>query len=939
MSDASAPWANHQNQTASDDATLSPIDEVKGPPVEQIKQDPQPSPQGITAQLTVVKGEIPARLSKAFRLLPDGELEKLPGGQFSTGVCKEVSVANLSDFAAILQRLTSSHALVYGVPVNGATKVMSRKAFDKAGRPAGATTRTKDAFQFPEGAGVLMLDYDPPKDGTAPLDRNGLVEAIRKAVPGLTKCEMLWSPSASSCVYNGQVPLWGVRGQRLYLLVQRAADIPRAGKVMLDRLWLAGHGHFEVSKSGALLDRTLVDGSVWQANRFDFAGGAHCTAPLRQDRGSPVLIEGEAAIIDSAVVFADLSLAELDTVRDLKQAARQEMAAEAEEAREAWVEARVVDCLTKAERDDPEALEQARVRLRRVLSGGELAGDFLIHVEAKGGFEAVKVEALLENPSRYDRKLTLDPVEPDYGGGRAVGRLFLLQGKPALHSFALGGKTYRLNRETARIQVLGGHTAEAVAQTVDQLRRDPLAFDYGEAAVLVDRGRLHVLDENTLAFHLGQGMQFWKMDKGNNPYDVDPPKDVLRQTLALKDRRGLKPLNAVITAPVVLPDGSLLDQPGYHAPSGLFFDPVGQDVQSVPLNPTAEEARVALTTLWTPFADFPFVDALAKGAMLAALLTAVERPVLPTAPAFAFDAPVQGSGKTLLARCVGGLAAEREPDTFPHTKSRDDEEVRKRLFSALMMGMTTLVWDNVTGTFDSASVAALLTAPVVADRVLGKSQALRLPNRVLLIFTGNNIAFEGDMPRRVVKCRIDPRSATPFARQFAMDPLGHVRTHRLHMVTAACTLIRAYQTSGVPRAEGRMASFEDWDDIVRQTVVWVGTVLAPGEYEDPMELVREAQAADPTVEALGELLLLLSERFGKNWFTGRDVELACAADFFSRIKEALSDVAGVDVSGSARRIGKLLSARKGQIAHGLRLTCHKPNDKDAVLYRVQREGE
>lgn len=903
-----------------------------------ITQDTQSVPEAIMASLTIVKGEVPGRLSKAFRLLPDGEVEKLPGGMFSSGKCTVMSVPNLEGLANILQCLTYRNALVFGVPVNGATKVLSRKAFEKAGKPADATMRTKDAFQYPKGAGVMMLDYDPPKVGTV-LDRDGLVAAVRAAVPGLASCEMLWSPSASSCISNGEVPLWGIRGQRLYLLIQDAADIPRAGAVLLNRLWLAGHGHFGVSKSGALLERTLVDGSVWQANRFDFAGGAHCTAPLRQDRGSPVLIEGDTAIVDSAVVFAELSLDELDAVRDLKQEARQEMASEAEEAREVWVEARMVDCLTKAERDDPEAVEQAKVRLRRALSGGELAADFLIHVEGKAGFEPVSVATLLENPSRYDRKVTLDPVEPDYGGGRAVGRLFLLQGKPTLHSFAHGGKTYRLNRVLTKIQVISGHTAEAAVHTVDHLRRDPLAFDYGEALVLVDQGRLHVLDEHTLANHLGQGVQFWKMDKSDNPYDIDPPKDMLRQTLGLKDRRNLKPLDAVISAPVVLLDGTVLDQPGYHAPSRLFFDPMGQDVQSVPLNPTVEEAQAALATLMAPFVDFPYVDASAKGAILAALLTAVQRPVLSTAPALAFDAPVQASGKTLLAKCIGCLATGREPDNFPHTKGRDDEEVRKRLLAALVMGTAALLWDNVTGVFDSAAMAGFLTAPVIADRVLGKSQALRLPNRVLLLFTGNNLTFEGDMPRRVIKCRIDPHSATPFAREFAMDPLAHVGRHRLDMVTAACTLIRGYQTSGVPRAKGRMASFEDWDDIVRQTVVWVGTVLAPGEYGDPMDLVREAQAADPMIDALGDLLQALEDRFGATWFTGKDVQVAAETGDWASIKEALNDLAGRDIAANARSIGRVLSGHKGKIAHGLRLTARRLNDKVAVSYRVEEAGD
>ncbi|MEI6800402.1 MAG: hypothetical protein WCO04_14490, partial [Pseudomonadota bacterium] len=582
--------------------------------------------------------------------------------------------------------------------------------------------------------------------------------------------------------------------------------------------------------------------------------------------------------------------------------------------------------------------EQAEVRLRRVLEGVELAGDFIIHVDAKGSFEPVSVATLLENPARYDRRLTLDPVEPDYGDRRAVGRLYLLQGKPTLHSFAHGGKTYNLKRVIAEIQVFSGHTADAVTQTVDHLRRDPLAFDYGEGLALVDQGRLHVLDEHTLANHLGQGVQYWKMDKSDNPYDIDPPKDMLRQTLGLKDRRNLKPLNAVINAPLVLPDGTLLDQSGYHAPSRLFFHPMGQEVQSVPVNPTLEEAQAALVMLWAPFESFPFVDAFAKGAMLAALLTAVERPVLPTAPALAFDAPVQGSGKTLLARCVGYVATGREPDMFPHTKGRDDEEIRKRLFAALVMGTTTLIWDNVVGSFDSAAMAGFLTAPGMADRVLGKSQALRLPNRALLLFTGNNLTFEGDMPRRVIKCRIDPRSATPFARQFAMDPLDHVRTHRLDMVTAACTLIRAYQTSGADRAQGRMASFEEWDDIVRQTVVWVGTTVAVGEFGDPMELVREAQVDDPMVDALGGLLQALFKRFDTAWFTGRDVQKAADTSLSPTLKEALNDLAGRDVSSNARSIGKVLSAHKGQIAHGLHLSARTLNTKDAISFRVEQEG-
>ena len=149
----------------------------------------------------------------------------------------------------------------------------------------------------------------------------------------------------------------------------------------------------------------------------------------------------------------------------------------------------------------------------------------------------------------------------------------------------------------------------------------------------------------------------------------------------------------------------------------------------------------------------------------------------------------------------------------------------------------------------------------MVDRVLGKSESIRVPNRVLLILTGNNLQLAGDLPRRVIICRIDPQTDQPFARQFDLDPLQWVLDHRTAMLAAACTLIRARLTHTMEPAPGRLASFEAWDDLVRQTVVWADTMLRPFAFGDPMDLVREAQAADPEADALFALLDALRDAF------------------------------------------------------------------------------
>jgi hypothetical protein len=105
-------------------------------------------------------------------------------------------------------------------------------------------------------------------------------------------------------------------------------------------------------------------------------------------------------------------------------------------------------------------------------------------------------------------------------------------------------------------------------------------------------------------------------------------------------------------------------------------------------------------------------------------------------------------------------------------------------------------WDNVVGTFDSASMAAALTSANYTDRVLGKSECVLVPNKAILLMTGNNLTLAGDMARRVLVCRIDPRTDQPFAREFDLDPLAHTLAHRQEMVAAALTIIRGWLTSG-----------------------------------------------------------------------------------------------------------------------------------------------
>ncbi|WP_112875420.1 hypothetical protein [Paracoccus endophyticus] len=245
-------------------------------------------------QFTKIISRRPAHLAKHYALT-NGALTKTTSAQLWQGTLEVMEVNDLTEFGQVISGLKTSEALVFGVPVNRrATRIVTGRALGAAKHGDDVIARTNDHFDWPSGAGIMMLDHDPDED-QEPLDRDALVAALRTAVPGLRQAEMLWVPSSSShiCEVATGRDLTGLRGQRLYLVVKCAQDIPRAGRAIFDRLWEKGHGYMKLTRDGRLLPRTIVDSCVWQPIRLDFAAGASVGPGLVQRRGHPVLIEKE----------------------------------------------------------------------------------------------------------------------------------------------------------------------------------------------------------------------------------------------------------------------------------------------------------------------------------------------------------------------------------------------------------------------------------------------------------------------------------------------------------------------------------------------------------------------------------------------------------------------------------------------------------------------
>ncbi|HEY4370984.1 MAG TPA: hypothetical protein VGN52_03520 [Burkholderiales bacterium] len=830
------------------------------------RESPKKGAAPLTEPIRFTKLTAPNPVTKRLFLSAEGELQKAStAGNLARAQIERMAVVGMSSFVDAVNSVSENDCFVYGIPKNEhADFVVTEKRFEMEERPPTLTPRTSEAFAWPDGPGILMIDYDPDEDTLAPED---LMKVLYAACPELEGIGHAWAASTSSCIYNEKTSdqLRGIKGQRLYVAVAQAADIPRAAKTLHKKLWLQGRGYIKVSKAGSMLERSPMDMAVFQTNRIDFCASAQCDPPLEQRKEPPKVYGDVGLALDTHVALADLSAEEdakyhtlLSKEKDLKRP-------EAKAQQSLYAGKRIKELVDKGI-----AESAARQTILDAFEKGVLHGDFCL--ETEDGL-IVSVTEILADKLRWHGTHFCDPLEPSYHNDNRIATAYLSGARPTIHSFAHGGKTFELTRAFVTIRIAEGQRSRWMSEIADHLAK-PKEEVFNRGKVLVSISRKHTIEplsDSELLRIVDQSLRFERWTGGKNPKWIGTDLDVKwAKQLNLAYAKEFPLLRAVLTAPIIdAKTGQLIDSEGYDEARQVFV--VFPDAPfPVPKNPNSAEVLAALKVVWQPFCKFPFATPTDQTVMLAAILTAVLRPLLETAPAFAFDAPAQGSGKTLLAKALAALSGN-DPALSSH--SGDIEETRKRLFALLVEGHSVIITDNVTGEVDSSDLASMLTTPDFTDRILGATKTRTVPTNALMLFTGNNISFRGDLPRRIPKCRIDAKQTHPQKRKFQFDPVQMVKSNRQQIVASALTLVRAMQqataSTGAVSQLG-VASFDDWDAVVRQPICWLADQQDKGnlpigqdvdqqfvpELVDPMNAFDDAIGDDSGDLQLGQLLAL-----------------------------------------------------------------------------------
>lgn len=386
-----------------------------------------------------------------------------------------------------------------------------------------------------------------------------------------------------------------------------------------------------------------------------------------------------------------------------------------------------------------------------------------------------------------------------------------------------------------------------------------------------------------------------------------PPERAVAYLHSRRVHRNVREIQAVTTAPVLLADGSILQDRGYNAAARVYLHP--NVTVWVPESPSLEDAQAAVELLRDLVSDFPFATPADFSTWLAALLSPLVKTATGNAPGplICFSAAASGAGKSMLPELVHIIITGAPMEVRPYVP-KDTSEWPKKLTSFVRRGDAVSVFDNVNGPIGDEALDRLITSRTWSDRELGSADAPPLPNVTTWLANGINIEPVRDTVRRVLLCRLEVLTEDPAGRTGFKQPLllEYAQTQRAELLGAALTILRAFHVAGRPAQRlTPWNSFPAWSALIREALVWAGC-------DDPF-LTQKRAAAD------------LHEQEHE------------AHDFWIAVVEATDGTPrAICLKADQMGAGEILGVRDSLTPHALRRFISRFVDKPRLGKRIRR---
>jgi len=387
-----------------------------------------------------------------------------------------------------------------------------------------------------------------------------------------------------------------------------------------------------------------------------------------------------------------------------------------------------------------------------------------------------------------------------------------------------------------------------------------------------------------------------------------------------------------VPVPQLSDDGKLVyPTPGYDPRFGTWLNPHAPKLKTMGLS---EALRWLLDDLFGPpeQGGFWWHDEQARVHAIARFITPFCRGLMGwnRTPLWIFDGNREGCGKDTCADITHMAYTGRSIICAPLSKECDDE-MRKRITSALMAGSRFFHLANMKGHVRYASLeAATDNSGVWEDRRLGVSETLSLPNETEFSFSANNATWEPDIERRCrrIRLRFTPEDINGHRYRHS-DIRGWVRRHRSELLSAVATLVSEWVRQGRPPGPSPFTSFPEWGEVV-------GGIMTCAGLPDPCSPHEDSQSSgDQTTKAMRDFFVLAFEHFGDASIRKPDFQQFVQKD--EGVHELFDWIDFGNRQGQTR-FGKLVVKFDKRELGGITFRI-KQSSKNRADYRFFREGD
>jgi hypothetical protein len=473
--------------------------------------------------------------------------------------------------------------------------------------------------------------------------------------------------------------------------------------------------------------------------------------------------------------------------------------------------------------------------------------------------------------------------------------------------------------------VMGSDFPALVVETIDALAKSSSVYQH--AGILttvslqpekckyakVDNGapRLALLPKDGMLEKLTEAADFYAYDGKTKRWKPSWPKAELRNAIW---SRGVYPgvpvIYGVVTRPILLPDGSVITDAGYHTESGLYLHIDGE----WPAIMSIETAVEKLRDVWC---DFPFASPASEAGAFAALLTMLcRRNISGNTPLFVVDGNRSRVGKGLLSDTWTMIVEARRASRYSMS---NQDELRKFLTSLGTEGGEYVLFDNITGRFGGPTLEAAMTTGTINDRVLGISKTVDVPLSLTWLATGNGYTPTKDMVGRSIPIMLDTELANPESRGGFKHPelLAYIQQNRRELVMAGLSIVANYIRAGSPKQDiENFGGFENWSDLIRGAIVYAGLA-------DPLDERQQLVEASDDGVALKTKELINAWTFAEPTNVKNALEAVASGTASVELASILDECP--KEAKPSEYLGKLLRSAKGQPVGGRKFdrTAHK----------------